>query len=419
MISGRQIVCIASNWHDHPTSKHHVMRLLAEQNDVIWVNYHASRRPRLSGTDTRLIWRRIRQALRPPERVLPRLTVLSPLLIPLPASPLARRINGWLLARQIRSALRASGDASHSDTAHAARPVQLWLFAPDIPEVIRPLGAERKVYYCVDDFAGFSGYDAALVERLEAATVAASDLVVATSPELFEARRRQHTRVHLVSHGVDYEHFAVTPTLPAHEIPLELRGHPRPVFGYMGLISDYVDLALLAAAARNRPDWSFVLVGEARCELGELAGLSNVHVLGGRSYADLPRYCRGFDVGLIPFRMSRLTRAVNPIKLREYLAAGLPVVSSPMTAVLPYRPAVQTAETLPEFLAACEAALEQAAHVPAVARQVLVRDEGWRRRITDLALLVQELPLTPTGAQEQLEHAPAGDPVRRQVPVAV
>ncbi|MGD8452861.1 MAG: glycosyltransferase [Phycisphaerae bacterium] len=377
MIRGRNIVCVASGWFDHPTSKHHVMRLLAEHNHVMWVSCHASRRPSLTGGDAAAVLRRLRQVWAGPQRVAPGIDVITPLLVPLPESPLIRWLNTDLLAARIRSALRRL----------PPRPVQLWLFAPDAPGLARRLDAERVVYYCVDDFAAFAGFNTELIERLERQTLAASDVVIATSQELYDARRGEHNNVHLVPHGVDYEHFAAAVDAPA-PIPEDLRAIPRPIFGYFGLISEYVDLELLGQAARRRPDWSFVLLGDRRTDEQPVVGLPNVHLLGGRPYADLPAYCRGFDVGLIPFRMSRLIRAVNPIKLREYLAAGLPVVSAPMSAVQSYAPAVRTAEELDDFLAACAAALVDAEQVPPSARQKLVQAESWRSRVEWLSRIV-------------------------------
>jgi glycosyltransferase involved in cell wall biosynthesis len=381
MIAGRNIVCVASNWHDHPTSKHHVMRRLALQNDVLWINFHASRRPRLTRSDSGAIVRRLRQVLRGPQRVAPGIDNLSPLLVPLPDAGWARWVNGVALARQVRAALRT----------RPARPTQLWLFTPDVPELIPRLNLERVVYYCVDDFAAFSGFDTALIERLEADTMARSDVVLATSEQLYHDRRNRHPHVFHVPHGVDFEHFARTPMLSPADVPPPLRDLPRPVLGFMGLISDYVDLDLIAAAAQARPQWSFALVGDVRCATEPVAGRPNVHLLGGRPYDELPRICRGFDVGLIPFRMNRLVRAVNPIKLREYLAAGLPVVSASMDAVRPYMPHVHLADTLQTFLPACEAALADAARGDADARQDRVRADGWAARVA----AIQRIVMTP------------------------
>jgi glycosyltransferase involved in cell wall biosynthesis len=396
VIHGRNIVCLASNWRDHPTSKHHVMRQLAQHNHVLWVNYHASRRPQLTRRDARLALRRFGQACAGAQRADRQLDVLSPPLIPLPESRLARWINSRVVSRQVRRVLHRL----------PRRPLQLWLFAPDIPEVIGRLPAERVIYYCVDDFAAFSGYNTALIERLERRTVAASDIVFATSAELLERHGQHHPRVHLVPHGVDFDHFAASRELPRAAVPEDLKAIRRPILGYMGVTADYVDLGLLARAARARPDWSWVLLGDVRCDTSAIVGLRNVHVLGGRSYDELPAYCRGFDVGLIPFRMNRLTRAVNPIKLREYLAAGLPVVSTPLEAVKPYAPAVQIAAGPGAFLAACGRALQMAAEGGQEARQDLVRAESWRFRVEHISRLVQRLP--ETGRAPATDHVSPG-----------
>jgi len=414
VIQDRVIICVASNWDDHPTSKHHVMRLLAEQNEVLWINYHASRRPRLNHTDVRLVGRRLRQVWAGPRRVAPRLLVLSPFLVPLPGLATARRCNDWILRRQVRHALRRLATGGRSRAVR--RPLQLWLFTPDVPELIPRLDAERVVYYCVDDYAAFSGFDARLMEQLETRTLAASDIVVTTSPRLYERCRKHHDCVHLVPHGVDFEHFAAAQTLPPQAVPDELRDLPRPVFGYMGLIDEYVDLELIAAVARRRPDWSFALLGQVRRSTDVLAGLSNVRLLGPRPYQALPAYCRAFDVGLIPFRMNRLVRAVNPIKLREYLAAGLPVISAPLEAVLPYAPAVQTASTVEQFLSVAQVALRLAVETPARQRQELVRTESWRARVEELSWLVETLPSAerladPRPADTRASPAPVKQPV--------
>jgi glycosyltransferase involved in cell wall biosynthesis len=355
------------------------MRLLAERNHVIWVNYHASRRPRFNLEDARTALSRLYQARRPRRRVASGIDVVSPLLIPCPESSAVRAFNMRVLAARIRAALRRAPD----------RPMQLWLFTPDAPELIDLLPAERVVYYCVDEFSAFSGFNRELIERLERRTIAGADAVITTSTALFEFRRRRHANTHLIPHGVDVEHFASCERVAPGDVPADVRDVPRPIFGYFGVIGDYVDLELLEAAAGARPDWSFVLIGQAvGVETGPLARLSNVHLLGPKRYELLPRYCRRFDVGLIPFRMNRLTRAVNPIKLREYLAAGLPVISAPMTEVLRYRPAVQTARSVAEFIRAGEAALSFAATTPSEEIRALVASESWQARLADLHVAV-------------------------------
>ncbi len=212
------------------------------------------------------------------------------------------------------------------------------------------------LYYCVDDFASFSGYDREQVLRDEAELCRQADLVITTSTALQQAKQSLNPNTILVPHGVDYEHFskALSNNLP---IPEDIQDIPRPILGFFGLIRDWVDLDLLASVARERPDWHFVLLGDSMVDLTPYRSLPNMHFLGRKPYEDLPAYCRQFDVGLIPFKVNELTRAVNPIKLREYLAAGLPVVSTPLPEVKLYHHLVRISDTPEAFAAAIESAL--------------------------------------------------------------
>jgi len=128
--------------------------------------------------------------------------------------------------------------------------------------------------------------------------------------------------------------------------------------GFFGLIREWVDLELLASVARRRPDWHIVLLGDSTIDLSPYQNLPNIHFLGRKRYEELPAYCKQFDVGLIPFKVNELTRAVNPIKLREYLAAGLPVVSTPLPEIsLLKKRCVYVADTADGFIEAVELAL--------------------------------------------------------------
>ncbi|MDY0169842.1 MAG: glycosyltransferase [Thermoguttaceae bacterium] len=354
------ILCFASGYEAPPTSKHHVMHVLAEQgNVVLWVNYHASRTPSASGADLRHIARKLGQVAGGMTNPRENLYVLTPLVVPLPGSRLVRRLNRALLVGQIRRALRKVGrmTARQRGQSHfrgfgkrliglgprcaakigtvPAGPLEIWSFTPDVAYLLDRFGQPRVVYYCVDEHSQFTGYDAAQVLRDEEALCRRADLVVTTSGPLYESRKAWNPNTILVPHGVDYDHFAraLADDLPE---PADLSAIPRPRLGFFGLLRDWVDLDLLAEVARRRPDWHVVLLGGSTVDLAAYRPIANMHFLGPKPYADLPAYCRGFDVGLIPFKLNALTRAVNPIKLREYLAAGLPVVSTPLPEVERY-----------------------------------------------------------------------------------
>jgi glycosyltransferase involved in cell wall biosynthesis len=227
------------------------------------------------------------------------------------------RLNATLVAGSIRHFARRAG---------LTRPI-LWTFLPNTVGLVGRLGESRVIYHCVDEYSAFAGVPRDALRRMEQALVRRADLVLASSETLAAERRSLNPRTHFVSHGVDVAHFAqaLDATLAP---PADAGDLPRPVVGFFGLIAEWIDLELLAEIARRRPSWTVVMIGKATVDTAPLRALPNVRLLGQKPYAMLPAYCRAFDVGLIPFRVDALTVRANPLKLREYLAAGLPVVST-------------------------------------------------------------------------------------------
>ncbi len=374
MIENRNIICIASNWYYDPTSKHHVMKLLAERNHVVWVNYHGSRRPAASFADAGAIAAKLRQVIQGPRRASKNITVVTPLVVPLPGNAAVAKLNRRLMTRQIRSVLRGLPD----------RPTQLWSFAPDVDTLCGQFDEERVVYYCVDAFSEFAGYDREAILAAERRLASRADLLVTTSQTLFDDKRALNDHTILVPHGVDCEHFARAGD-DRLAIPADIAVLPRPVLGFWGLIEDWLDVQLIADVAAARPDWSIAFVGDVSTDVSYLAGLSNVHMLGRRRYDDLPGYAKGFDVGLIPFRINELTRAVNPIKLREYLAAGLPVVSTPLPEVQRYQQFVEIATSPQAFVAACDRAIKADSEDARTRRRSAMREESWPAKVEQIS----------------------------------
>jgi glycosyltransferase involved in cell wall biosynthesis len=210
--------------------------------------------------------------------------------------------------------------------------------------------------------------------------LARADLTIVSADRLLRSKQAADVRTVLVRHGVDYELFRRALD-PETEIPAEVADLPRPVLGFFGLLSpDWIDAELLEKIARRFAGGSLALIGSVRMDLSRL-NLPNVHVLGRRPYESLPAYCKAFDVGLIPFVVSELTLNANPLKAREYLAAGLPVVSTalPEVAVLPE---CRLAGTHDDFLAQVELALQDAR--PRPHRSALMRHESWQARLDEI-----------------------------------
>ena len=177
---------------------------------------------------------------------------------------------------------------------------------------------------------------------------------------------------------------------PTHrpKFPLEARNLARPVIGFFGLLGDWVDIDLLAQLARERPQWTFLIVGHVATDLAPLAGLENFVFVGAQPYESLPGWARAFDVAVMPYRMNRQVRNANPLKLREYLATGKPVVSVPTPEVERFAPHVRMAATAQGFLAAIEQCLEQDDPVQRAARMECVRGMSWDARVAEVLATV-------------------------------
>ncbi len=224
--------------------------------------------------------------------------------------------------------------------------------ALDFADGIKP---EATVYDCMDELSLFRGAPARLCEA-EEALFKRADLVFTGGVSLFEAKRHRHANVHAFPSGVDTAHF-----LKARSIRTDFEEHtriPRPRLGYAGVIDERLDLDLIDQVAKRRPGWQLVMIGPVvKIDPDSLPRHDNLHWLGLKDYRDLPRYFAGWDVGLLPFALNDATRFISPTKTPEYLAAGLPVVSTPIRDVVrPYGDLglARIARGADEFVVACE-----------------------------------------------------------------
>jgi glycosyltransferase involved in cell wall biosynthesis len=205
-------------------------------------------------------------------------------------------------------------------------------------------------------------------------------LIFATSAELQRQKRGEKTSTLLLPHGVDFEHFhsAAEPRGP---VPEEMRTLPRPLLGFYGLLSSWVDTDLLVQVARAFPRASVVLIGPAWSNYQIPKGAPNLHWLGPCSYADLPRYAAHFDVGLVTFKQNRLTTSVNPLKLLEYLALGLPVVSTPLSDLGHLTDYVRQADNPRDFIQQVQLSLIENGPDERQHRFRLAAEESWDSRM--------------------------------------
>jgi glycosyltransferase involved in cell wall biosynthesis len=380
MIEGKDIVCFCNDWDGDPLSKKQIVTRLARRNRILWVNSTGTRNPTISAHDLKRAWKKLRDFLGGSRRVAENISVFCPLVIPFHGHRMARWLNRNILAWSLRRTCRKLG---------FERPITL-TFVPSSAGVVGSLGERLVVYYCVDEYSQFTGTDRAAILNMERSLMKRSDLVVVSSGRLLETKLPYNRNTRLIPHGVDVDHFRDACRAGA-AIPSDSPAMKGVVVGFFGLVADWVDLEVIRYLAAARPEWSFPIIGEIRTDTSALRKLPNVHLLGRRDYKSLPGYCKSFDVAILPFVVNELTLAANPLKLREYLAAGLPVVATPLPEVCRLGSLVRTALTPEDFLREIEALLKNETRGPDMAVSRSMDRDSWDARVEELSGLIGEL----------------------------
>ncbi|MEF2965954.1 glycosyltransferase [Paenibacillus sp. M1] len=266
---------------------------------------------------------------------------------------------------------------------HMLSIVDLPFWAP----LVEALDNNKVIYDCMDDHSGFSTNSPSMLLQ-EERLISISDLVLASSQSLYDKLRKLHPAVVLLRNGADVEHFRS----PNGKSVPELAGIEGPIIGYFGAISEWFDIGLIHGLALRRPDWTFILIGNTfGCDISEVEGLDNVKLLGEKPYGELPEYLHRFDAALIPFKYNELTKATNPVKLYEYLAAGKPVIASPLPELAAVAPHLISMAYGPEQF---EAAIGQALKftTPGKAKRMaeFASANSWKQRFDELQTAIAQ-----------------------------
>jgi glycosyltransferase involved in cell wall biosynthesis len=384
------IVCLSTQPWDValPTNRQQIMARAARLgHDVLFVD-----------TST-FVGRHVAELLRGPNRgaklrqlvssvsAAPRVrTMRAPNLLPWGHRlPFAARVNAYSTAWLLR---RRSG--------RRTGPTVLWIYDPCYADAIGRSGEDIAVYDCVDDYAEQSGGDERrrrLVTDRDRETARRARVVFATTTPLLERHRAVNPATHLVRNVGDFEHFA--PAADATRADPALGALRRPVLGFAGnFLANKVDVDLLEGIARERQDWSVLLVGPApadsRDRVEALTRLPNVTWTGPLPYARLPLAVAAFDVGLIPYLENAYTRSCFPLKTYEYLAAGKPVVATGLPELAGLEPHVRLARGVAATVALVEQALEELGPERRAARQAVAAQNTWETRASRLLELTAE-----------------------------
>jgi glycosyltransferase involved in cell wall biosynthesis len=359
------------------------MRNVAQDRRVLFVNSIGMRMP-TSGNTTmpiRRIGRKVRSVaklVRHPLPEVPGFTVMTPVTVPLYQHQRIRRLNALLVAAQVRvvAALHGIGTPACMVTIPTA-----W-------DVVQHVPHGTLIYNRSDMHSAFPEADTTTIEQLEQALLLGADHVLYVSRSLMTSEASlTEGRAVFLDHGVDLSLFR---RVAEDAWPPEVASIPRPRIGYFGALRDYVvDLGLLQAVAEAIPEAQLVLVGGSTCSMDALVSLPNVHWLGARDYEEIPCYGSAFDVALMPWLDNEWIRNCNPIKMKEYLALGLPVISIDFPEVRRYADVISVADSATDFVSRVRQALgEKDSETQRARRRAAVADASWVSRADVVERLV-------------------------------
>jgi glycosyltransferase involved in cell wall biosynthesis len=378
MIKNRDFIVFSDDWGRHPFSCMHIMKRLLPYNRILWVNTVGMRLPKLTYYDFRRSIEKMgswfgRSTSR--EELPANLTVISPVMIPFNNLAGVRKFNKMSVVRAVRKEMVRLG---------IKQPLLLTTL-PTASDYLRAFDEVVDIYYCVDEYSKWPGAAKEVLEHMESDLVRKVDLIVTTSEELQRTNRSETCPTYLLTHGVDIEHFEKAKELTPHHL---FEGLNKPVIGYFGLIDGHVDIGLLEFLMKEKPEWSFIFIGPVKVDINNLRGHKNSHIFPPVPYLDLPKYLAGLDVCILPYKVNELTRYSNPLKLKECLAAGKPVVSTALPEVVKLKGVVRVGFGKEEFMAQVSDALTSPFN-RTVADKVL-QGEDWSIKAEKMSCYIEE-----------------------------
>lgn len=379
------ILYFGNDWFaENRTSSHQIARWLSKGHRVYYLECPGLRAPKGSGRDLKKIGVKLGRFLLGARPVPEGLHVRTLLQLPFHRFGMVRRLNRLLLRGTLRWLMWREG---------IRRPIT-WFMIPHLVPLVGTLGERLSVYYCIDDYAALPDVNADVVRAMDEEMTRKADLVFIASDTLLESKLRLNPTTCVSPHGVDFDHFiqAQDERLPVPADVAELAG---PVVGFFGLIERWIDLELIAYLANQRPQYQFVIIGRVAVPEDQVPRGRNLHWLGQRPYSSLPAYGKKFDAAIIPYRLTEQVLHANPIKLREYLAMGKPVVSVSTPEIDKFANVIEIAHDPADFLAKLDWILAHPSPPEEIQRRLQrVADATWDARLTEVFdMVVRRLDL--------------------------
>ncbi len=372
------LVCFAGcDWwyHNRGLFCPQIIKRLAKDYRVLFVNSLGMRIPSLRKDRNAIgkIVRKLRSIFRFLRKSDNGMYVLSPVSIPL-ASSFGRKLNNYCVFLQVKLV---------SVLLSFASPV-VYIGCPPALEIVRRMKSKRfMIYERTDLFEEMPGINKTYISFLDDELAASADLVLYVNTSLYEKGLRKNKNSLLIGHGVDFDCFSGS--FDGKDTPKDIAKIRHPIIGFFGDISDKTsDLRLLEFAAGKLPDMSFVFVGPVSANVAGLREYTNVHFLGQKPYEMIPLYGKEFDVAIMPWNNNRWIQFCNPVKLKEYLALGKPVVSTYYPEITPYTDIVYVASDYDGFVSRIVEAVNERAPEIAQNRRDRVRNETWDSKVAQI-----------------------------------
>lgn len=374
------IIFFGEDWGRHHSTGQYLAKELAKDDyHILWVNSLGMRAPQFNLGDAKRIVNKLKESIfnrravatgecKEPNNI----HVITPITVPLFKYALVRWVNRRILKRLFSKAYQD----------YKITKPYIITACPSATVVLDDLPAKVKMYYCADEHASIAGMDTSLVQQLEDKLLKQVDLVIVTARALEEQKQSKHDRIYYLPHGVDYQHFCkAAQFLP--QIPQDMKTFAKPIVGFVGLIGEHIDLKLLKYTAEQLPDYSLVMIGPVESGV-EVPQVSNIHYLGAKSFEELPQYIAHFDVSILPYAYTRRNQFANPTKVREYLAAGSPVVCTNQQEAKSIDSAVFVAENPVEFVSKIRKVVASSELSSREAISDTMKNQTWEARAAEM-----------------------------------
>jgi len=366
MLKNEVLIVFGEDYGRHPHCLEHLINEILAYNQVIWVETIGMRSPKISWYDFKRIFQILKKWILPREmgahiETDKNLTVVSPFMLPFNSYRSVRFFNQFMVTRKVKNVLK---------NMYSHRPIVITSI-PSTCDFIKKYEEKISVYLCVDEFSLWPGLPHELIKKMENELLKKTDVIFATSSALANSKRKFGKEVCLLTHGVNVAHF----NLKKNNVT---DGVERRVC-YFGLIDDRCDQMLLAFLANSLPQCIFTIIGEVvASDISILRSCSNIIFEKRVAYNELPSKIANEDIFILPYHVNELTNNINPLKIREYMATGRPVISTPLPEVLLLREFLFVAESATDFVRIISELINGTTHFnPILTLNHLIENESW------------------------------------------